>query len=66
MSTPKRVPRFFASRQELGCALHENIECQRTHFSKENRHHWRFLLSDLDEWMMKKQGNFRADRAFEG
>ena len=31
-------------------------------FSEGTRHHWRFLLSDLDEWM-KKQGNLRADRA---
>jgi excisionase family DNA binding protein len=31
-------------------------------FSEGTRHHWRFLLSDLDQWM-KKQGNLRADRA---
>jgi excisionase family DNA binding protein len=30
-------------------------------FSEGTRHHWRFLLSDLDEWM-KKQGNLRAGR----
>ncbi len=31
-------------------------------FGEGTRHHWRFLLSDLDEWM-KKQGNLHADRA---